>query len=129
MKHLEFKIFNLKKALSRLYLAIARSDSDEGKVDICVKRFEFTYECCWKAMQSYLHEEDVIVKSPKETFEKSVQYGMVEHPDIWLQMKADRNDTSHEYDEQKAMEICNRVPQYAKEFKIVLDKLESKVVQ
>lgn len=122
MKHLEAKIANFTKALSRLKTVLVREE-DDVKIDVCIKRFEFTYELCWKAMQSALRELGIIANNPRDIFDKANKQGLVDNPELWLQMKDDRNDTAHEYDEKKAAEIYSRIPAYAKEFGIVLDKL------
>lgn len=123
MKHLEVKIANFAKALSRLQSALVRIE-DDVKIDVCIKRFEFTYEVCWKALQSALRELGVIAANPRDIFDKANKQELVDNPELWLQMKDDRNDTSHEYDEKKAKEIYARIPDYAKEFELVLKRLK-----
>lgn len=122
MKHLEIKISNFSKALNRLKMALAREE-DDVKIDVCIKRFEFTYELCWKAMQSALRELGVIATNPRDVFDKANKQEMVDNVELWLQMKDDRNDTAHEYDEKKAAEIYSRISAYAKEFGLVLERL------
>lgn len=123
MKRLELKISNFAKALSRLQSAIVRVE-DDVKIDVCIKRFEFTYEVCWKALQSALRELGIIATNPRDVFDKANKQELMDNPEIWLQMKDDRNDTSHEYDENKAKEIYSIIPDYAKEFTLVLKRLK-----
>ena len=123
MKHLEVKVSNFSKALSRLQSALARVQ-DDVKIDVWIKRFEFTYEVWWKALQSALRELGIIATNPRDVFDKANKQELMDDKEIWLQMKDDRNDTSHEYDENKAKEIYTRIPSYAKEFALVLKRLK-----
>lgn len=124
MKELEEKIGNFRNALLRLDEALEASDSNPLKIDACVKRFEFTYEICKKALESALMYQDFRIKSnTREVFRLSGRQKFITGIEIWDEMRDDRNDTSHEYDQKKAAEIYSRIPAYAKEFKFVLDKV------
>ncbi len=119
------KTHNFEKALTRLQEALDSPDSNEFKLDVCIKRFEFTYEICKKALEANLREINVVANNPKEAIKKSGQYGIIRGLEVWDKMRGDRNDTSHEYDEEKALKIYKNIPEYAKEFKFVLDKLNT----
>jgi nucleotidyltransferase substrate binding protein (TIGR01987 family) len=122
MKHLEVKIINFTKALNRLKAVLVREE-DDVKIDVCIKRCEFTYELCWKTMQSALRELGIIASNPRDIFDKASKQELIDNVELWLRMKDDRNDTSHEYDEKKAAEIYSRIAGYAKEFELVLERL------
>jgi nucleotidyltransferase substrate binding protein (TIGR01987 family) len=123
MQKLEVKIKNFEKALSRLNEALQEMEENSFKPDVCIQRFEFTYEMCWKMLQSALRERGVIVPSPREVFDKAAKESFISDSPIWVNMRNDRNDSSHEYDEEKAMEIYKNIPAYAKEFEKVLNKM------
>lgn len=125
MKHLEIKIMNFIEALIRLKEALASNIADDFKIDVCIKRFEFTYEVCWKALHSALREMGIIATNPRDVFDKASKQGLIDNNDIWIVMKNDRNDTSHEYNHDKVIEIYNRIPSYVKEFDKVLEKLKN----
>lgn len=76
--------------------------------DSCVKRFEFTVETSWKTMKKYLKE--VYGKEDKELtmnniFRLMQGYGFIKSWETWREYYDRRNDTSHEYNREKAMKI------------------------
>lgn len=125
MKKLELKIDNFTKALLRLNEALEVMEENKFKPDVCIQRFEFTYEMCWKTLQSALREKGIMATSPREVIEKANKESLIENMEIWIDMKNSRNDSSHEYNEETAKEIYSRIPQYAKEFEFVLERLKS----
>lgn len=76
--------------------------------DSCVKRFEFTVETSWKTMKKYLKE--VYGKEDKELtmnniFRLMQGYGFIKSWETWREYYDRRNDTSHEYNREKATNI------------------------
>ena len=76
--------------------------------DSCVKRFEFTVETSWKTMKKYLKE--VYGKDDKELtmnniFRLMEGYGFIKSWELWREYYDRRNDTSHEYNRDKAKKI------------------------
>ncbi len=115
---------NLENALTRLNEAMQAPDSYNLKTDACVKRFEFTYEICKKTLETALAEFDIhINNNPKEVIKLSGVKGLLSDTEIWESMREDHNDSSHEYDQEKASEIYKRIPLYIKEFEYVIKKL------
>lgn len=125
MKEHEIKIQNFSNALLRLQEAIAEPRSNNLKIDGCIKRFEFTYEACKKALEAVLAELGIIEKdNTRELIRKAGGQGFISGMELWDDIRKDRNDTTHEYDDIKAAEIYSRIPSYAAEFKFVLEKLK-----
>ncbi len=124
---LEMKVQNLGNALARLNEAMQAPDSYNLKTDACIKRFEFTYEVCKKTLEIALEEFDIhISNNPKEVIRVSGVKGLLSDTEIWESMREDRNDSSNEYDQEKASEIYKRIPLYIKEFEYVIKKLREK---
>lgn len=118
------KIENFEKALIKFNDAMQSPDSNEFKVDVCIKRFEFTYEVCKKTLVFALNRLDITTSNPRETIKEAGLQGFITDIELWDRMREDRNNTSHEYDENKALEIYQHLPEYEKEFEFVLTKLK-----
>lgn len=125
MQKLDIKIKNFAKALSRLNEALQEMEENRFKPDVCIQRFEFTYEMCWKMLQAALRERGVIAPSPREVFEKATKESFIGDSQIWVDMRNDRNDSSNEYNEEKAKEIYKNIPAYAQEFEKVLERVRA----
>jgi nucleotidyltransferase substrate binding protein (TIGR01987 family) len=117
------KTHNFAKAVGRLREAVDLPESNPLKVEVCVKRFEFTYETAKKTLAFILREKDIIASNPKEVIREAIKNGLITSIDIWDNMRDDRNDTSHEYDEEKAHKIYQRIESYCNEFEYVLNKM------
>ncbi len=124
MKDSKAKIQNFREAFLRLSEALAEPDSNSLKVDGCIQRFEFTYEMCKKTLETVLLDLGFgVAENPREVIKEAGLQGFISSMEIWDEMREDRNDTSHEYNEEQAKEIYSRIPSYAAEFKLVLEKL------
>lgn len=123
MSEHSMKLYNFANAIARLEEALALPDDNKFKIDVCVKRFEFTYETCKKALEYALSERDIFVNNPREVIKQSERQGLITGIAIWDKMRDDRNDSSHEYNAKKTAQIAGNIPEYAKEFKFVLDKI------
>ena len=94
--------------------------------DACVKRFEYTVETAWKIMKKYLKLE--YGKTDKELtmnniFRLMEGYGFVKSWETWRNYYDRRNDTSHEYNKNKAKEILNIVEALIKDCEYLYDNL------
>ena len=101
------------KALARLREAI---DADETPMvrDALIQRFEFTYELGWKSMFYWLRDQGE--KTPEmasAVFQTAFRCQLVEDPTLWEKTKDNRNETSHTYNEAKAVEVASFVRSYA----------------
>lgn len=124
-QRIRWRLLNLEKALRRLDSVLAM-DLDEEKTirDSAVQRFEFTFECCWKALYVCLVFEGIpVTETPRRALVEAYARQWLDGEDFWLQMLEDRNNTSHEYDEEKAEEIYHRLPAYRDAIRAVLEKL------
>ena len=116
MSNNQIDIKNLKSCIDSLKECIEAYKSNTDKKmqgfieDSCVKRFEFTVETSWKTMKRYL--KVVYGKDDKELtmnniFRLMEGYGFIKSWEAWRGYYDQRNDTSYEYNQKKAMNILN----------------------
>ena len=77
--------------------------------DAIVKRFEYTYEAAWKAVKFILEAKGVFEIHPSDIFREAFAAGWISDAEVFRQMIASRNITSHQYSEARAGEICNQI--------------------
>ncbi len=98
------------RALTRLHEAL-EEDLSKGSivVDGTIQRFEFTFELGWKLAKAVLFYRGIESNSPRETIKEAYQVKLIGDGDGWINMLEDRNKTAYVYDEQKAMEIYQKI--------------------
>lgn len=64
-----------------------------------VQTYEYTFELAWKTLKDYLELEGFLLRSPRETIRQGFQSGYITNAEDWLQALADRNLTTHIYDD------------------------------
>ena len=85
----------LEQALERLDEALARP-ADPVIRDAAIKRFEFTFELAWKAIEAQAPREALDCLSPRDCFRTAVRLGLIENDERWMRMVEDRNRTAQE---------------------------------
>lgn len=101
----------LDTALARLDTALSQPVNEFIR-DSAIQRFEFTFELFWKSLKAYAEESGVEAYSPRDTFRTAFQLGLLQEDGAWFQMLADRNLTSHTYNEATANSIFAHLPAY-----------------
>lgn len=71
--------------------------------------------------------EGIETKSPRETLKQAYQMKWIDDEQLWLNMLRDRNETSHIYDEEKALEIYKKIKAYHPILKTVYRLLKEKI--
>jgi len=104
-------------------------DDYEITRDSVIHRFEFGYDAMWKFLKDYLnliHSVTVDPPTPRKTFRTSHDYGLIQQNEfeLLLNMARDRNITSHTYNEILANQISERIPQYYKTIKNIVEHLK-----
>jgi nucleotidyltransferase substrate binding protein (TIGR01987 family) len=94
--------------------------------DACVKRFEYTVETSWKIMKKYLKLE--YGKSEKELTMNNIfrfmeGYGLIKSWEKWRFYYDKRNDTSHEYNKEKANEILTIINDLTEDAQFLYNQL------
>lgn len=94
------------KALSRLQEALAEPESSFVR-DSVIKRFEVAFEMAWKTMFRFLVDKgERIAPKAWDVLPVAFESLLIADADAWDRMRSYRNDTSHEYNEAKAIEIA-----------------------
>lgn len=94
---------NYEKAFKRLERAIdvvKRIPDDDLLQSGLVQTYEYTFELAWKTLKDYLEQEGFLPHSPRETIRQGFQSGYIANAEDWLQALADRNLTTHLYDDE-----------------------------
>lgn len=109
----EQSLANLERALDRLDEALVVPADAPLAVDGTIQRFEFAIELTWKSLKRWLAAEGISTTTPRESLRAAYGAGWLADEALWLAMLADRNATSHIYDEAKARQIYDRIRGYA----------------
>ena len=118
---------NFNKALSQLKRFIDKGELNELEEQGIIKSFEYTFELAWNTVKDFYEDQgDTGIQGSKDAFRLAFNRGLINEGEIWMQMVADRNNTSHSYDERIAKEISESIfKRYYNQFinlKNVLDK-------
>jgi nucleotidyltransferase substrate binding protein (TIGR01987 family) len=134
MEPLDFH--SLEKAIAQLDAGLRESQSapdNELLRDGVIQRFEYTYELSWKMLKRYL---EATLPNPEEvdgmSFQSLIRTGseqglLLTGWDNWVRYRKACGTTSHTYDEEKAREIFRIVPEFLREARYLLDRLNEKM--
>ncbi len=109
----------------------AENSSMQGYIkDACVKRFEYTIETSWKIMKKYLKQ--IYGKTDKELtmnniFRLMEGYGFIKSWEDWRTYYERRNDTSHEYNEDKANKILDIIDKFVVDVDFLYKQLSGEI--
>ena len=99
-----------KKALQTLQETVQDQNTNNPYLqDALVKRFEYTYETAWKAVKYILEAKGIFEIHPSDLFREAFAAGWISDAEVFRQMIASRNVTSHPYSEYKAEAIGNAI--------------------
>ncbi len=121
----------LQRALDSLEKGLVRaqkSPSDLEVRDACIQRFEYTYELCIKLIKRYI-EQEMPVPEPvdqlnyRDLLRIAYEIGLLRAVEPWFQYREARNQTSHAYDENKAKNVYQCLPDFAQDTHFVLSEL------
>ena len=107
------RLDNYKKAYKKLLIAAEKvkniSDYDEDMQELVneglIQRFEYTHELAWNLMKDYeTYQGYNDIRGSRDAIRKALAIGLIDSP-LWLDTIADRNRTSHNYDESVANEV------------------------
>lgn len=91
--------------------------------DSTIQRFEYTMESAKKLMANYIEFVDQKVAGQQQIIKKAFEFDLIDD-DVWFQMIEDRNNTSHEYDENMAKELVARIMTHAIKLRIFHDTIK-----
>lgn len=103
-------------ALARLNGVLAEPKTEIVR-DAAIKRFEFTFDLSWKTMRAFLDErKGISCNSPKECIREAYRQGLIGYDVLWIQMTDWRNRIVHEYSEEFADELYEKLPKLSELF-------------
>jgi nucleotidyltransferase substrate binding protein (TIGR01987 family) len=112
----------LTSAIARLRDVLAQPETDVSR-DAAIQRFEFCFELAWKSIQERARDEGLDCQSPKSCLTLAFKAAWITNEREWLAMLADRNQTSHTYDEDLAKAVYGRLHRYLPLLEVLADKL------
>lgn len=93
------------QALARLEDALAQPETEYLR-DAVIQRFEFTFEMAWKTLFRYLWlKGERVAAKAWDVLPAAFEARLITDADTWMRLREMRNDTSHEYDEGKALTV------------------------
>lgn len=118
-------------AISSLQRAIDEHQrtANEFVRDACIQRFEYTYDLSHKMLKRHLemtapNPADVDGYSFQELIRTGAERGLLLNSwDCWAKYRLARNITSHSYNEAKALEVFQQIPDFLKESEYLLARL------
>lgn len=131
----KLNLSSLIKAIEQFKQGLIQSElcpHDELMRDGVIQRFEYTMDLAWKMMQRYLkiiQIEESVIRSKNDIFRESARVGLIDNPEAWISYYRARNETSHDYDHEKANAVYAQataflpdVQKFLEIFKHVLQK-------
>jgi nucleotidyltransferase substrate binding protein (TIGR01987 family) len=92
--------------------------------------FDLTFELSWKTLRDYMVAQWLsdTLSFPREILSAGYTHGILQSPDIWLSMLANRNISTHEYDEATSLEIIKNIKNlYVQPISALYDTLQSRI--
>lgn len=129
MERLKPRLAIAKQAHATLTEALRTENPTALERDGAIQRFEYTFEVCWKLCQLYLRiVEGIDCASPKGCLRSMGEVGLLtpEETKKVLIMADDRNRTVHIYQERIAKEIYDRLTDYSRIMRKILDRIEER---
>ena len=114
------------RALTRLHEALAQNE--DGLVrDAIIQRFEFTFELGWKSMFYWLRsQKENVPEMIRPVIQAALRVQLIDDANLWEKIKDYRDETSHTYDEKKAIEVAAFIrAQAVHAFDALLSKLKA----
>jgi nucleotidyltransferase substrate binding protein (TIGR01987 family) len=134
-KKLRFEdgLYNFKRALDRFGEAIEQREELEQRgygaivLDLCTKRFEFTFEMSWKAIKRGLDYLGIEAAYPRVCFKEAYAIGLISDQDIWIDMIEQRNLSSHVYNQDEVRGLLTKLETYRYHFDALYQALVQKL--
>lgn len=93
------------RALDRLHEVVALDETDIIR-DSLIQRFEFTYELAWKCMFYWLRAGgEQVLEMQRPILQAAFRCELIVDPQVWEEIKKQRDLTSHTYNEAKAIGV------------------------
>ena len=117
---------NFNKALAKLTAAIEHikasyysqgefdqsrlKEGDDIVIEGVIQRFEYTHELAWNVMKDFLESRgSTAFYGSRDATREAFQKGLIADGEVWMEMIRSRNQTSHTYNEETALDIFVKV--------------------
>ena len=101
---------NYQKALTQLTKFIDKGELNELEEQGLIHAFEYTYELAWNVIKDFLvNQGNKNIYGSRDAIREAFNTGLIDDGEAWMDMFADRNKTSHTYNEDTAKEIARNV--------------------
>jgi nucleotidyltransferase substrate binding protein (TIGR01987 family) len=122
---------NFSKAYSQLKDAVLLARQRElTKLEAqgLIQAFEFTHELAWNTLKDFLVQRGVMnLYGSKDTTRAAFQARLIHNGEVWMDMIASRNLTSHTYNEAVAKQIIGAIREsYFSEFEALFRTLNER---
>jgi nucleotidyltransferase substrate binding protein (TIGR01987 family) len=132
---------SLQNAIAQLEEALEYCNSDLAKKDprlarhlraAAIQAFEFTYELSFKMLKRFLEETEanpaaVDDLSFKGIIRRAFERALVKREaKEWENFRKDRGSTSHAYNEEKAQDVFESIPEFLEEAKFLSAQLQKR---
>ena len=97
-----------------------------------IQTFEYTYELSYRMTRRYLeaisaNQDDVDLLTFEGLIRRADELGLVLSPvAVWKEFRKARTDTSHTYNEEKALGVVAKIPAFEKEATYLLQRLQER---
>jgi len=130
---MELDLTAFKRAIDTLNEALSEYKKDKTNTfvrDSCIQRFEYCFDLSKKTLIRYMKS---ISDDPMEVdreklsniIRQSYRLGIVKHSwDEWDIYRENRNNTSHGYNEDVAIQIVEELPKFYNEIVFLLEKIK-----
>lgn len=126
------RLVNFKSSFLLLEKSINAYNSDKNNEVFhlaVIQSFEIIFELSWKLMKDYLFLQGIELYTPREVIKESFSINFLEDGQLWIDMLADRNASSHEYSNEKIFIILEKISNiYFSEFKKLEKLVEAKIL-
>lgn len=107
---------NYRKALSQMGKAVdivsaksGNTDQNELMAEGLIQRYEYTHELAWKVMKDYAEYQGLTdITGSRDAIRVAFRSGLIDD-ERWMDTIADRNLTSHNYDDETAGQIVSKI--------------------
>jgi len=101
--------------------ASSGEDISEMQQMALIQSFEVAFELAWKTLADFLEEEGYgTIASPRGVIKQAFAAEYIGEGDVWMRALADRNATTHIYDEKEMRRIVEKID---KEYFSILEAL------
>ena len=124
------RLLNYEKALKQLINAIDTSkirSLSELETQGLIQAFEFTHELSWNVMKDYFfYQGNSDIYGARDAVREAFNKGLIADGEMWMEMIKSRNQSSHTYNLEVALEISQKIiNEYGKLFNAFLQRMQA----